>query len=413
MLGKLFCAVLVSLGMAFPSLSYSQQRDRGPEGVDHNRSGSPEHRSAPDRGSHEFRPERFVRERSSQGPVSSPRSVSGSRGRSESPLSNPAWNDRRTTGGGDRRSVVGRTLPSREIVGWTVVRPAPRTARVEPFQTSRRSDNPSFGIGRRDGVRSEGTQMYRGVIQRPFVNRGRTTNRLFLSRFWGHRTYDRLLPRYRDFAPNFWGIYLGGHPHWTPFRDQWGWIPVWWRDEYGNYIRLYVYYPSPLWWLTDRVLVDTMDPYDSSSYAEGYSDGYQNEQISEAEKAQLRSQIRDELDRNDSEEKAPLTIFDAFKDPEYRFLVSRNVTAQLSQSDQECRLFKGAFLQTVQAPGEGENVALMKVVTTKGGTCPVGSEVFVSLDDLQNFLNDLTQHIENGLGTYEQRRGSPQVSENP
>ncbi|MFH1018572.1 MAG: hypothetical protein V1798_10400 [Pseudomonadota bacterium] len=261
-------------------------------------------------------------------------------------------------------------------------------------------------VGTRGGWQRRGGDpgTYRGL--NGFHRRGPDgRDRFYFGQRWGHRVQHRLYPRYRDFAPTFCGYYYD-HGYWPRhrFRYGWGWIPAWWWNGYGYYYSPYGYYPDPTYWLTDYLFIWTIyssyPPAYDQRYEEGYAQGSRDAWISQEVKDQIRSQVREEIDRNRTDGQEPPSLADALNNPRYLFVVSEEFSATLlngSSEGETCSLSEGDVLKVVQPPGQDEDVARMTVVTSKRNRCPAGSEVLVSLDYLQNFLNHASEGLESGF----------------
>lgn len=119
----------------------------------------------------------------------------------------------------------------------------------------------------------------------------------------------------------------------------------------------------------------------------------------------IRNQIEEEISLNRSHEELPPSITEKLNDPDYILVVSETVTSiPEGESATVCTLSEGDLLKAIQAPRKGESYARMKVVTSKKGSCPAGSEVLISLEDLQRFQNAFSESIETGLQRLEEEK---------
>jgi hypothetical protein len=230
------------------------------------------------------------------------------------------------------------------------------------------------------------------------VRNGRT----YQSYSWGNQTYHRYHANYRHRAPNVCRHFRGrGDWVWDRFEYRWNWIYHPWWDSYRYYYRPYIWYVSPAWWLTDYVFITTLyaptyasHPYGhyGQGYEDGYARGYRDALVSESLKEQIRSQIDDELYRNQYD-LAPASLFDQLYDPNHVFIVSKPSSG--GSRTRACILSEGDLIKPIEQ-GQGRTW-WMRVVVSKTGSCWAGSEVLVSLEDLEEFQNHFSESIEEGL----------------
>jgi len=135
-------------------------------------------------------------------------------------------------------------------------------------------------------------------------------------------------------------------------------------------------------------------------YERGYKDGYadgRNRAISQQDKEQIRRQVEDTV--NDFKSDKSVDLAKAFANPQYIFAVDQELNV-LDQANRECKLTGGDLLRTVRAPNADDDsakTALMVVISGKNGSCAVGSQINVAIEDLQEMLNTFSQKVDEGM----------------
>jgi len=147
------------------------------------------------------------------------------------------------------------------------------------------------------------------------------------------------------------------------------------------------------------------DHYYNEGYQDGYRDGYNDGLVSESVKAQIRRQIESEIQDNQNDGVAPSGIMDKLSDPNYILVVSESITTvPFESSGRTCTLSEGDLLQAIRAPQYGDPYARMKVLTSKKESCTAGTEVLISMEDLQKFQNEFSETLEDGVRRLEDEK---------
>ncbi|MBK9293423.1 MAG: hypothetical protein IPM57_03110 [Oligoflexia bacterium] len=236
------------------------------------------------------------------------------------------------------------------------------------------------------------------VIQRNhyrYVN----NNRVQRERFYNHRHFhNRNIVVYRpyySYDSSFWGFY--SRPYARSWYYTWGWHNSPWYVSMRWYYSPYPYYTSSAYWLTDYVISSMLNNAYQSGYRDGYNAGYNAgySPISEEIKAQLRFQVEQanlQFQKGDA-----VSLEQALQNQNYIYPVDTNYQAVNVYSGQACNLSEGDFIRVSQQPSYYSDDVVMTVVASKPGSCTVGSQVAMDIDDLQEMLNSFSESVEDGL----------------
>lgn len=113
---------------------------------------------------------------------------------------------------------------------------------------------------------------------------------------------------------------------------------------------------------------------------------------------QVRKQVKYDVSLQRTGQPLSLENLLQSKNPgNYIFQVNDMIsTADVSAGD-ECVLSTGDLIRFDQIPGDSDPAARMRVITSKDGSCQVGTVVQIGLSDLQNMLNGFSQRLETAM----------------
>jgi hypothetical protein len=249
-------------------------------------------------------------------------------------------------------------------------------------------------------------------VQRGWAYGGRSYMHGYRPYGWGYRSYYAYSPGYR-FHPGFYRYYYT--PWARPIHYSWGWYGSPWYSSYGYYWNPYPYYAAPAYWLTDWLIADLLAAqYAEAANASAAAAAAQSQYYAQAQAAPMSEDLKDQVRREVDEavraqqSQQPLTIGSALQDPSHIYAVSQPVGVTLQNGSGVCSLSAGDLLRVATTPAAGDPVAAMTVVSAKKGSCPVGSVVTVSVSDLQTFLNDFSERLEQGMQQMQQAFPSSQ-----
>ena len=384
----------------------------------------------------------------------------GAMGNSRAPMRNENAYGRSAT----RMHSPSRPLPGRQLTlrggGSAVIRPNGqiRTITRNGLQINRGMNGSRTVVSTRGGARIVTTGRHSGYVQRTYVTRGRTT---YVSRtvVVNRVTYTRV---YRSYSYRGYCCYYGYHPVYyyapvyygwaynpwaTPVYYTWGWHRSAWFGFYGGYFSPYPSYPSAAFWLTDYLIAANLQAaYEARAAAraeaanaepsENEQQQYQSEgndnsaansgqvtltpEVKEAIAEEVRAQLtaqQAEAQQSYSETaqsegtNAPDEVPAALDPARHTFIVSSDLT--VSADGQECQLTPGDVIKrTSDTPDENRNVTAT-VSASKKSSCAVGSEITISVDDLQEMHNKFEEQLDNGMKDLATKQGKDGLPKAP
>lgn len=282
-----------------------------------------------------------------------------------------------------------------------------------------------------DGVRLVGMGAHHGYVEQPLRRNGRG----YVQRTYvvNQRTYTRVYSTYSYhgvvvegyvvpvyYSPRFyqWCYYPWPRP--VPFA--WGWSLEPWYGYYGAYFTATPFYDSPSLWLTDYLLAANLElAYQEMAEAKSrgaidHSPGGEEStnRITPELKQQLAAQVREQLADENYAASNPSGAPSLGQSPapldakERYYVVSMDLDVAID--GQPCSLTPGDILQLNSPLTDGDQAGVLQVVASKPMDCIAGSQVMVSIADMQNMHNSFVAHVDNGLArlaSSQGRRGMP------
>jgi len=392
----------------------------------------------------------------------------GNMGNSRGPMSNgrgPMGNGNANTNSRmpTHANTVNRPLPGRQVSlrggGSAVMRPNGqiRSINRNGMQINHGINGSRTVVSYHNGARVVTTGRNAGYVQRPYVTRGGTT---YVSRtvVVNNVTYTSV---YRSYSYGGYCCYYGYHPGFyyapvyygwaynpwpAPVYFTWGWGAAPWYGYYGGYFAPYPVYPSAAFWLTDYLIAanlqaayqaraaaaaatgdngggDQQQPSQPSGNDNSASNSSQvtlspevKEAIAEEVKAQLAAQqsAAQQASATTSQGSAstPSQEVPAALDPaRHTFIVASDLT--VSSNGKECQLTAGDVIKrTSDTPDEDRKVTAV-VSAGKKSDCPVGQEVAIGVDDLQEMHNRFEEQLDNGMKDLATKQGQNGIPKAP
>ena len=262
-----------------------------------------------------------------------------------------------------------------------------------------------------------------GYIQKPFAYRGTPmVTRTYYVRGVVYNSYYRpysyrglslnIYVPVRTYNPAFYGFVY--RPWATPVRYSWGWYSAPWYGYYGGYFAPAPYYPSPALWLADYIIAARLaDAYQDQANAQAQP--YRGPALSPEVKQEIAIEVQRqlEMERNESQALSRNSMPDPnssglprlLEDGQsHVFVVSYNFDAS-EQGGRSCPLTRGDVLKLTAPPAPNATDAYVQVVASKGQDCRTGSMVLVSLNDLQDTLNQMRESVNQGMGELQTNSG--------
>jgi hypothetical protein len=262
-----------------------------------------------------------------------------------------------------------------------------------------------------------------GYIQKPFAYRGTPmVTRTYYVRGVVYSSYYRpysyrglslnVYVPVRTYNPAFYGFVYS--PWVTPVRYSWGWSRDPWYGYYGGYFTPAPYYPSPALWLADYIIAARLaDAYQDQANAQAQA--YRGPALSPQVKQEISIEVQRQLEMERNESQAlsrnsmpdpnasglPRLLEDGLS---HVFIVSYNFDVTDS-SGRSCPLTRGDVMKLTTPPAPNATDAYVQVVASKGQDCRTGSMVMVSLQDLQDTLNQMRESVNQGMGELQTNAG--------
>jgi hypothetical protein len=195
-----------------------------------------------------------------------------------------------------------------------------------------------------------------------------------------------------------------------------------WYASSAGYFAPYPAYPSAFAWVTDYYLSRTLsDGYQAQSEppADNFqaSDAFQSSDTLQAWAdtpitPELKSAIAEEVQQQIAFENAASTgaappntgELPSALTPNHLFVASENL--DVTTADQQtCSISPGDLLRLDAAPTDGVPLTNLHVASSKRADCPAGTQISVSLQDLQDMQNNLRADIDSGLEALRSNQG--------
>ena len=195
-------------------------------------------------------------------------------------------------------------------------------------------------------------------------------------------------------------------------------------------------YPSASLWLTDYMLGQTLatayeahqealadravEDADAADDANGYGETDDNSSTVRASvqtpitpelKAAIAEEVREQIAAENSAAANPdkaasyAELPSALGQPNHVFVVAGNLDVT-TIDQQQCSLQAGDILRLAASPNGDSQLAQLRVASGKVMDCPAGTQVMVSVEDLQDMQNNLREQIASGLDTLQKNQGT-------
>ena len=308
-------------------------------------------------------------------------------------------------GGGEIQRTPSGAIREIHTPGGVVIRHSPSGVRhVEVVRPGGRLIV-STGAGRSGYVQRPLVFHGQSFVQRTYVHNGVAYARVYRPWSYGGREYHIYAPTHY-YHPSFYTWIF--NPWARPISYRWGWYGRPWYGYYGGYFSPYPVYVSPAFWLADFIVATTLE---SAYLAQNASAGSppviydSSSAMSPEAKQAIADEVRRQMEQNRSGDpglaSAPPALFSA-QGPKV-FMVSGDVMA--NSGNQECPLVEGDVLQLVETPAPGSEWARVRILASRGSSCPRGSTVFVGTVALQEMQNHMEATREQGMDKLQYDQG--------
>jgi len=258
----------------------------------------------------------------------------------------------------------------------------------------------------------------RTYVQRTYVFNNVSYTHVYRTHYYRGVIYYRYVPVYY-YRPVFYAWVYSWWP--TPVYYMWGWYAEPWYVYYAPYFVPYPVYYAPYFWLVDFVLAENLRlAYEALVYANAVAAHTAAKasatccvtsltpEVKQAIAEEVKRQLAAEQQAASAppQETTPSSeeVLPAL-DPAHRvFIVSRSLDTT-SSDGRECSLTPGDVIARLSdTPDENQNVTVT-VLSSKPGGCPPGSQVAVSVQDLQEMYNRFREQLHSGLKALADKQG--------
>lgn len=258
------------------------------------------------------------------------------------------------------------------------------------------------------------------VAGRPFVARTYVVNHSTYTRVYAPYNYHGLalehyVPRFY-YAPAFYGYAY--YPWAAPVSYRWGWMGDPWYSAYNGYFSPYPAYAAPYAWVADYYLSQTLanayQPQPEGLGGENFvasADQLQSQTdapITPALKAEIADQVRQQIELENAiatgAQPAEVAELPAALKANRVFVVASDL--DVTTTDQQtCAVSAGDVLRLDAAPTAEEVIVNLHVASSRRADCPAGTQISLSLQDLQDMQNSLRANVDSGLEALRANQG--------
>jgi hypothetical protein len=311
------------------------------------------------------------------------------------------------------------------------------------FETRRRDGGRVVGYGHGRGFAEHG--YYRGghpYMRRSYYYGGRRYAYAYRGYYYhGAAYYGYVPPVY--YGPAYYGWAYNPWP--APVAYGWGWGGAPWYGAYGYYFAPAPVYPYPSLWLTDYLLAANLQAaYEAQAAANAENipaDGFQQPAyggggdeapavMSAALKEEIAAEVKAEIaaEKEAAAHPEPAGAVSstppaggqtgpdetpAALDPAHRIFIVSQVISSSNEDGTDCSLSPGDVLKRVDDTPDADSNVKVLVASSQKNDCGVGSQVPVSVQDLQDMRNDFAAKISEGLGKLAENQGKNGIPSGP
>jgi hypothetical protein len=313
------------------------------------------------------------------------------------------------------------------------------------MEIGHRPDGQRIVVANRANATIVTTGRHSGYIERTTVHGDRTymqrtvlaNSRIVTHTYVGYEF--RGVPLHHFMSPVFYSPAFYGwayHPWIAPIHFGWFWIGAPWYVGPDPYFVAAPVYPSAGLWLTDYMLGQTLatayeahqealadravEDADAADDANGYGETDDNSSTVRASvqtpitpelKAAIAEEVQEQIAAENSAAANPdkaasyAELPSALGQPNHVFVVAGNLDVT-TIDQQQCSLQAGDILRLAASPNGDSQLAQLRVASGKVMDCPAGTQVMVSVEDLQDMQNNLREQIASGLDTLQKNQGT-------
>ena len=218
-------------------------------------------------------------------------------------------------------------------------------------------------------------------------------------------------PRFRFSEPFYSGIISGTSWQAMSYESGWGWnadarflspsAPT------LGYFGANSIYSSPLEWITDYVIADTLS--DATMPSDGdQAPGQTSGSITPQMKSVIASQIRQEVLAEQNGNSVPLRYI--LRNQSYLYLSNEALELPMADQDDECTIDAGDVVQVstrIPLDGNLDALVLVQVIASRNthSACVPGTQSFMTVGQLLEMKNRFAERVETGVRAMNDQQG--------
>jgi hypothetical protein len=249
---------------------------------------------------------------------------------------------------------------------------------------------------------------------------------VYLGYYYHGLVYYYFVPAYY-YAPAFYGWAFD--PWVSPVVYAWGWGP--WYGAFGYYFAPYPVYAEASLWLTDYLLAANLQAaYEARAQEQAARSADTgaappppdaanvslSPEVKQAIAAEVKAQLAAERDAAQSppppmdreKERVPAAL-----DPNHRTFIVSNTINAVASDGMDCSLSSGDVLTRIGDTPDAHQQVKVLVSSSQRDDCRSGSQLDVSVRDLQEMHNQFRAKLNEGLGRLGESQGSNGLPSGP
>jgi len=268
-------------------------------------------------------------------------------------------------------------------------------------------------------------------VRRTYVYNGHAYARVYGRYSYGGYYYNGYVPGYY-YGPAYYGWAYNPWP--GPVYYGWGWGAAPWYGYYGYYYQPYPVYPYASLWLTDYLIAQNLQlayaaqaaaaadssqgysaQFVTAAYHPGGNDPFGPDKAAPVLTAELKQALADEVKAMIAAEKQAAASNQSAVpsgdqppgalDPNFRVFVVSSTLTEKTADGTECSLSQGDFITRLEDTPDADKNVKVKVSSSQKDDCAAGTQLSVSVDDLQDMYNSFHEQIDDGLKSLSENQG--------
>jgi hypothetical protein len=258
-------------------------------------------------------------------------------------------------------------------------------------------------------------------MRRTYYSHGRAYARAYRGYYYHGYRYYRYVPAYY-YAPGFYG--WAYNPWARPVYYSWGSGGSPWYGYYGYYFSPYPTYPSAAFWITDYMFAQSLQAaYDAGATSAqpavfhpdgpgGASGPVMTPEVKKDVSDEIAAIIAAEKNSSGTGDQSGDATPDALDPAHKTFIVATDLSVETTDGT-SCSLSSGDVITRLGTTADANQNVNVRVAASMKDDCAVGSEVPVSVTDLQDMHNHMREQVDDGLAALSKNQGKNGLPSGP